>query len=220
METSKTIVAPCSSCLTKTRHTVLHEVSRRTEDGEYDEWYGLLECAGCATISTVHQARYLGDGTVEHVFYPPPMARRMPKWASFMMLDGEAEGVVQDLLKEIHQAMQGDMRRLAAMGMRALLEHVMIAKVGDHGSFTSHLDAFEKGGYISLIRRDAIRTILDVGDAATHRSFKPTMDELNTALDVVEGVLAAIYDHSERTAKLGDRVPPRPPRKPKKPPKT
>lgn len=64
----------------------------------------------------------------------------------------------------------------------------MVAKVGDQGSFTNHLNAFQNAGYISLIQRDALRTILDVGDAATHRSFKPTIDDLNTALDVAPGV--------------------------------
>jgi hypothetical protein len=164
----------------------------------------------------VHQALWISDGTTTHTYYPAPMSRKLPAWASMLWIHDEGT-VVEGLLEEIHKAMQGDMRRLAAMGIRSLLEHVMIFKVGDQGSFVAHLDAFQKGGYISLIQRDALRAILDAGDAATHRSFQPAMEDLNTALDVTEGVLAAIYDHSVRAITLADRVPPRPTKKPKGP---
>jgi hypothetical protein len=102
------------------------------------------------------------------------------------------------------------------MGIRALLEQVMIAKIGDVGGFDKKLDAFQKAGFISLIQRDAMRATLDVGDAAMHRAFEPDGKELNTALDIVEGVMSAIYSHREAAEKLADRIPPRkaPPRAP------
>jgi hypothetical protein len=52
--------------------------------------------------------------------------------------------------------------------------------------------------------------------AVMHRSFTPTSEELNTALEIVEGVLAAIFVHGTATVRLGDRIPPRPPRAPRK----
>jgi hypothetical protein len=211
----ETIIAPCWRCFSQTKHNVLHSVKR--DDEETRDWYGFIECAGCGTMSMAHQAIWIDDGTKTHTYYPAPMSRKLPGWALLMWIDHDEGVVISDLLEEVHKAMQGDMRRLAAMGIRSLLEHLMISKVGDQGSFIAHLDAFQKGGYISLIQGDALRAILDAGDAATHRSFQPTMEELNTALDVAEGVLAAIYDHSVRATKLADRVPPRPPRKPKPP---
>jgi hypothetical protein len=72
------------------------------------------------------------------------------------------------LLHEVHQAVRGNMRRLAAMGVRSLIEHLMISKVGDLGTFQKNLDAFHEKGYISLVERDCVRTLLDAGDAATH----------------------------------------------------
>jgi hypothetical protein len=38
----------------------------------------------------------------------------------------------------------------------------------------------------------------------------PTEQELNVALDVVEGVFAPIFGHKTEAEKLADRVPPRP----------
>jgi hypothetical protein len=49
------------------------------------------------------------------------------------------------------------------------------------------------------------------GDAAMHRGFLPTEQELNVALDVVERVFAPIFGHKTEAEKLADRVPPRRP---------
>ncbi len=118
-------------------------------------------------------------------------------------------------MMEVYQAVAGGQYRLAAMGIRALLEQVMIQKVGDLKTFDLKLDEFQKQGYISAIQRDAMRATLDVGDAAMHRAFLPTEKDLTLALDIVEGVLAPIYDHRSEAEKMADRVPPRTPRPPK-----
>jgi hypothetical protein len=97
------------------------------------------------------------------------------------------------------------------MGIRALLEQVMIAKVGDKGTFPKNLHAFCEAGFISTIQRDAIKHIIDVGHAAIHRKFKPTQRDLNTALDITEGVLAAIYVHPGAATDLSHRIPTRAP---------
>jgi hypothetical protein len=77
------------------------------------------------------------------------------------------------------------------------------------------LSSIQANGFISLVQRDAMRTTLDLGDAAMHRTFAPQWNDLNTAIDIAEGVMAAIYAHPSASSKLGDRVPPRklPPRK-------
>jgi len=61
-----------------------------------------------------------------------------------------------------------------------------------------------------------MRATLDVGDAVMHRGFRPTDKELNKALDIVEGVFAAIYDHQEAAHEMARRVPPRKPRAPRR----
>ena len=164
----------------------------------------------------VTKCRWIGDGSVEHKYYPSPVSRKEPDWTISLALGREKESELGWLLKEIYQAVDGGQNRLAAMGIRALLEQVMIIKVGDLSSFNEKLDKFQEAGYISLIQRDAMRATLDVGDAAMHRGYKPTEKELKVALDIVEGVLAPIFGHKEAAQKLTDRVPPRTPRPPKK----
>ncbi len=214
--------APCSSCVRETTHEVLFEVSRASPDDDSGSIYKLLSCAGCGTISMMDIFLSTFDGTENYApgdalvqFYPAPVSRKEPEWASWLDFKISELDLVS-LLKEIYQAVHGGQYRLAAMGIRALLEQVMVTKVGDVGGFDKKLDAFQKAGFISLIQRDAMRATLDVGDAAMHRAFRPDERELQTALDITEGVMAAIYSHQKAAEKLGDRVPPRkaPPRAP------
>jgi hypothetical protein len=60
-----------------------------------------------------------------------------------------------------------------------------------------------------------MRSTLDVGDAAMHRAYKPTEQDLKIALDIVEGVFALIFGHGAAES-LADRVPPRAPKPPSK----
>jgi hypothetical protein len=107
------------------------------------------------------------------------------------------------------QAVAGGQHRLAAMGIRALVEQVMNAKIGDTGSFPDIMERFQKQGYISLIQRDALRETIEVGHAAMHRGFAPKESELMQSLDIVEGIMAAVYDHSQAATEIAKRVPPR-----------
>jgi hypothetical protein len=117
--------------------------------------------------------------------------------------------LIGGLFHEIYEALHGGQVRLAAMGVRAFLEQLMISKVGDHKSFQKNLDAFHKDGYISLVQRDAMNDILDAGHAVIHRFHKPSEADLNTALDIAEGIFAAINVHGDAASKVADRTPKR-----------
>lgn len=93
----------------------------------------------------------------------------------------------EDLLWEVYGATRNDLPRLAMMGIRALLEQVMIIKIGDKGTFSANLSAFYEAGYVSWVQFEAINRILDAGHAAMHRGYVPKEEHLNTALDVIEG---------------------------------
>jgi hypothetical protein len=214
----KTVQAPCSTCIRRTKHDVLFETTQ--QDEETLDTYVMISCGGCSTISMGHQRQWLDDGKTVHFYYPSPVSRRMPSWMFWLsigLVENDEEGALGALLTEIFQAVDGGQYRLAAMGIRALLEQVMISKIGDLATFDQKLDEFQKQGYISLLQRDSMRATLHVGDAAMHRGFVPTEQELNVALDVVEGVFAPIFGHRSESEKLTDRVPPRAPRSPKKP---
>jgi hypothetical protein len=207
-EGTKIVQAPCSSCIRKTKHEVLFETSHQNE--ETQDTYVMMSCGGCSMVSMGHQRLWISDGSVDHRYYPSPVSRKMPSWMFLWSIGlGKAKGdaAIGAVMMEVYQAVDGGQYRLAAMGIRALLEQVMIQKVGDLKTFDMKLDEFQNGGFISAIQRDAMRATLDVGDAAMHRGFVPTENDLMLALDIVEGVLAPIYDHRTEAEKMADRVP-------------
>jgi Domain of unknown function (DUF4145) len=95
------------------------------------------------------------------------------------------------------------------MGIRALIEQMMIHKAGDKGSFAKNLDAFQQAGYVSLVQRDALNDILDAGHATIHRAYEPKAKDIQIALDITEGIIAAIFVHADAAKKVSERVPAR-----------
>jgi hypothetical protein len=210
----KTSRAPCSKCLGETEHNVLHVVDRSSEDADWQ--FTLLECAGCKDILLREVASNAGDpeNTVIR-YYPSPASRKVPDWVHHLsvgQIGEEGAASLGNLLIEIYQAVRGGQLRLAIMGVRALIEKVMILKVGDKGTFANNLDAFQQAGYVSTIDHDALNEILEAGHAAIHRTYLPTTEEIEKVLNIVEGVMAAIFVHTEAVKKLSERVPPRPKR--------
>jgi hypothetical protein len=218
--------APCPNCRTKTSHRIVHVEGRglllpiepfpplKGQIVEFEETFEIISCDGCGCISFAHSyvvSRGSGDGTNERWvdYYPSPQSRQQPWWLSPGSSSMNSE--LRNLCAEIYEALDGGQRQLTAMGIRALLEQVMVTKVSDQGTFAKNLDAFCEQGFVSPVQRDAIKHVLEVGHAAIHRRFVPNQSDLNTALDIVEGVLAAIYVHPNAAAGLSDRVPMRTP---------
>jgi Domain of unknown function (DUF4145) len=203
----ETVTAPCSHCLRETHQNVLHLITQVLDDWVSAEVYKLLECAGCHNISMANYSFY--DGVFRECYrkryYPSPAMRKAPSWRSELPLGA-------GLFDEIYEAVGGGQHRLAVMGIRALLEQVMISEVSDHGTFEKNMNAFCEQGYISTRQRDAMNAILDAGHATTHRRFNPNKGDVSTALDITENILSAIYVNGEAATRVAERVLPRPPR--------
>jgi len=204
--------APCSICVTQTTHVALYE--KAVHKDQRTTTYTMLECRGCGKVCLGEHVRFDWVGEEEMNYYPEPVSRKEPTWLLSLIVEENTKdrhpGV---LLHEIYQAVHGGQYRLAAMGVRALLEQVMVSKVGDLGSFEKHLDAFQEAGYISFVQRETMVATIEVGHATTHRGHLPNAEDLQVALDIVEGIMAPIYHHQGAAEKMVDRVPPRPPRK-------
>jgi hypothetical protein len=223
----------CSSCVRMTTHDVLFEITRRDlADDDITNTHKILSCRGCETVCMIYKRfgthddeineaiEHLSDEELENpdlplprgtfaTVYPSRVARKEPDWLELLEL---SDANLVYLLREVYAAVDGGQHRLAAMGIRALLEQVMITKVGDAGGFDKKLDLFQQAGFISSVQRDAMRTTLDVGDAAMHRAFSPEIATLNTCLDIVEGVMSVLYSHRREAERIKKVVPPRKPK--------
>jgi hypothetical protein len=220
---NETIKTHCNRCQGDTNQTVLHSEKFLWEDQFEDGYpiegtdiYEMLKCCGCDSIILRHTEWFSGNidnqGKMYPVFhyYPPAISRTEPTWLHELdtIIDEEKE-FIHDLMKEIYSSLHNNSRRLATMGIRALLEHIMINKAGDQGSFSKNIDSFGAQGYISLTQEEILKTILEAGHATIHRAYSPSTEDLHTCMDIAESIVASIYIHPDKANKLKLKIPKR-----------
>lgn len=199
MDTTKSF---CNDCAGERNHSILHaEIDTGSERDDSYRWTvknETLKCLGCDTISlrrtTTDNAEIDVHGnSIPTIYYFPPAAfRRKPEWVSELSLryifDSDKE-FLQDLINEIYVCIQNDCRRSAGMTVRALLEQVMIDKVGDQGSFWKNIREFQNKGFISDSQRDFLETAIEAGHATMHRAYKPSKKDIITLMNITESVI-------------------------------
>ena len=210
-----TTKAHCNECAGDRNHEILHVEKSSWHDEESPvsggDKYELLRCLGCESVKIKHTNWFSEYDGVTVRYYPPAIFRRQPAWFGELWMELQAEdSFVETLLKEIYAALQNNLPSLAAMGVRALLEKVMISKTGDKGTFRENLSAFEKLGFVSRVQRERLEAILEVGHAAIHRLFVPTTAEVVTLVDIAEHIVESVYLHEGKVREVTKRVPPRP----------
>lgn len=191
--------AHCNTCGGMRRHYVLKKVSKSWEDDRYSVWskneYSLLECAGCEDISLLHHSWFSeetdsnGNPILNETYYPPSIYRPQPTW--FGLLDRQWH--ITKLLHEVYTALQNDAPALGAMGLRAVIEAIMVDKVKNGGTFSENLKRFKSEGYISDIQHSALVAALELGHASIHRGHIPDSFQLGTALDITENLVHVLY---------------------------
>jgi Domain of unknown function (DUF4145) len=111
------------------------------------------------------------------------------------------------LLQELYKSIGAENHWLTVLGVRSLLEHVMIDNIGDNGRFDENLRIFHEQGFISRIQKEALGPLIEAGHATTHRGYKPTASDVQLVMDILETILESIYVTKHRADKL--KVPPK-----------
>lgn len=211
--------AHCNDCGGEKNHRVLHTQKTTWEDDDGmagvhgGTTYEMLQCAGCDKVVLREREWCSEDHPQDEPrvnFYPPSTFRPAPKWLTEFYLEfPPGQDLLHDLLKEVYVALQNDQPYLAAMGIRALLEQIMITKCGDQGTFKKNLDACEGKGLVSALQRERLETVLEVGHAAIHRGYKPSKEDLMTLVDLTEVIVQTIYLHGSKVEDLKKKIPAR-----------
>ncbi|MFN4350490.1 MAG: DUF4145 domain-containing protein [Hylemonella sp.] len=212
---SERVKLHCNLCLGTRWHSILYSTTRShteplDEGFEYEEStvYNVAECDGCESLTMHTSWRTSGQsGSIEEQ-WPPKISRRQPKWMFDLFLSEALDNTFKhEFIQEIYSSLKANNRRLAVLGVRALLEQVMLEHIKDQGSFEKNLAEFEASGFISRVQREAIRPVVEAGHASMHRGFKATAQQIDAILDVTENIIESIYVAKLRTANL--KVPPR-----------
>ncbi|MFA5922603.1 MAG: DUF4145 domain-containing protein [Methylococcaceae bacterium] len=205
--------AHCNTCGRETNHEVLHTEKASWSDVECGIWgnetYETLKCMGCESIKLRNISIFFDQERKETTinYFPPEIFRPKPNWINHIYIF--SDHFIKTLLNEIYIALQNNLPNLAAMGVRSLIEKVMVDKAGDHGTFKKNITEFEKLGYVSKIQREHLETILDAGHATIHRSYSPTTEDVVTLIDITEHIIKTIYLHENKIEQLKRRVPSR-----------
>ena len=202
----------CNRCNGATKHSILFTKSQHYEELDPDEgWpiyferhdYYLAECDGCENITLLIESDSNSQSGTYTTQYPPLTIRREPPWlVSLLLLEQIDNPFKYDFMREIYVALRSNNLRLAVIGIRALLEQIMIEKVGDNRSFQANLNKFESEGYISRIQKEAIEPVLEAGHASIHRGFKATKEDVIHLMDITENVIESIYINNLKSERL------------------
>ena len=198
------VQAPCALCWHRTLHDVIHTVQVRRKDCR--DRYDTLQCKTCHTVSLRHSQRFKGAAVSLISFYPSEKSRWWPEWA----LIGKEREEFHGLLAEVYSANEERLHRLTLMGLRSVIELILISRVGDYkgDDITKKLVRFKEKGYVSSLQFDQLREIYNAGSAAIHRGFDPEEFEVGKAFDMVERILGSIFMHEGDIETLSARIPP------------
>ena len=96
------------------------------------------------------------------------------------------------------------------MGARAILDTAIIDTVTDHGTFSKNLQAMKDRGYLSEKNCEYLEVAFDAGSASVHRSHNPVLDQISTAMDIVENMLQSLFVLEKKAKALKGAIPQRP----------
>lgn len=116
---------------------------------------------------------------------------------------------VSAIMAEVYRGVDLDLRSISAMGIRAVIDIVLVALVGDVGGFDKKLNAMVGKGLLTQHGLSQMLAVIDAGNAAAHRGHTPDRIDLLTLLRVCESLL---YEHlvmPNRAVRLRSNTPAR-----------
>ena len=193
-DTTKKCKGHCPKCGSNRNADVIGTAENRWEDEsqvsrtDSSEIYGyetyrLLKCCGCDTVYIQREEWFseADDLIIKH--WPSPARRPRPNW-----LYEVNDITLRYLLEEVYGALDADYRVLSAIGARTVLDRTMVLNGAEESSvFPQKLSELQEKKVISEQEKDLLGPLIEAGGAAAHRAWKPTLDQLNTIMSVIEG---------------------------------
>jgi hypothetical protein len=211
--------ANCSSCGGQRNCDILGEHDQRGGDDFLDwstEWY-ILRCRGCehvfvqtvGTNSEDYDNYYddRGEQVTHHnetiEYWPALSKRQMPDWINLITVKGADESILMGALAELYGALNNDLFMLAGIGMRTSFDAASeLLGVDPDKSFKEKLNALVVAGHIGKLDQGRLEALVDAGSASAHRGWKPTADDLDTMMELLEHFLHEAFVAPEKKRRL------------------
>lgn len=196
------VSAHCNNC-GGPRDAFVRGFHNRQDGDQLTNWSDsieILECCGCHELS-VRKTEWFsewdqrsynpltgevdGDDGAKVTLWPAATQRAQPDWVN----DIDDVGI-RSVLDEVYCALEIGASTLAAIGIRTVLDAVMLKFVGDvQGGFAGKVDTMIEHGLLGAAEKDTLMIMIDVGSAAAHRAHQPDQTTLNRVLDAAESLL-------------------------------
>jgi hypothetical protein len=190
----------CNDCEQET----WHEVASHVEVEHIDQMFGdhhqvdaeILKCCGCDLFSfklVTHPFDWQEDKKPE-VLYLPERSHKRRKRKYF----GRMPKTIQALYVETVEAHNNQLGLLSAVGMRALLESIIVDKIDKSEydqSIESKINALSKH-----FEEKTITTLHEfrvAGNKAIHSNIAPDHRDVHAALRIIESIMEFFYGVSE-----------------------
>lgn len=192
--------------------------------------HSLLECCGCETVfyevSAWNSEQYdqyqdaNGDEQLDYIhditIYPKPEGKRQPAWFNGI---ARVDRQLSAILEEMYLAYDNHAYILTAVGLRTALDRATeVLNIDATLTFQQKLDALKAGGWIGDSEAEILGVVTDAGNAAAHRGWVPSPDELEQLLSSMEVFLQRAFIVEKEALKIKANIPAKPTRK-KKPKK-
>ena len=196
MSKASIVKMPCHKCGHSTQQTVVfkedeldvQEIFFEKLKGEpryivIARSWKIAKCNGCGSINAKVEIRHRANKVTEVFTFPKTKADYCEPW--IFGLDVK----YIEIFSEIFNAISHESYTLATMGMRLVLDMFMDEKIGNSGTFKERLGKLKKKGFVSDSQIDLCNSIIETGNAASHRGYRPNLEQTKKLLSIVKSIM-------------------------------
>jgi hypothetical protein len=217
--------AICPNCVSEVRVDVLHEEKTSWADEHVDgsDRYWILRCRGCDRIFFGHGSTFsevtdhefnpnTGEWYLfqpeEKTFYPRAIKRRKPDWFDWKFQS--KHDAISTVLVEVYSSLDHGLLMLSAVGIRTVFDRISDSlHINSALPFNKKIEELRSKQHITGRERDMLELLVDAGGAAIHAGWNPTIEDLTTLMEIVEGTIHRALVLPERAEEIRARLPPK-----------
>lgn len=198
----------CRTCQRETDHWPITngEVKGSYKKLEREETsiqtFQVVQCKDCGIITycidtIVHPGPMIGDSYIQTTDYFPPLPlRNKPAWYSSLPESYQA------ILTEVYQAIDNSLFFLSSIGARTAIDQLIVEKIGDVGTFKNKVDILVAKKIIDDTEGVMLLAVIDTGSASAHRSYKPSPENINHMMDILEAIFYKLLVETDKKREL------------------
>lgn len=212
----KVIRIECPECKVNTKHTVERALdwSDEYKEAMIDCWatYQIVRCNGCDTLSfrSVHgnseDTQYTETGeevAVETENLYPERAKRSLVYELYLRNDVyDVPQIIQAIYRETLSAVEHDLRTLAGIGIRAVIEATCTELKTKKRNLVDKIDELVSMSLLTPAGAEVLHGIRLLGNDAAHEMKAPNAKQISAALKVIDHLLLGVYVLPQEAAVL------------------